>query len=291
MDSQHDNIEFEIEKPIATPDGYSLSLLDFNVTVRHDGNTSFDFYKKKAKKPLFVHHKSWLPAASKREFIINERNRISERCSDSDTKVQREKEFDSILRLNGYPPHIINQTKRDAAQRNARERSSEENSEDWAYFSIPYISDTLNNKLRKIFKNAGLKVRISHKSSTVRNALNPASVPTTCKLSNCPIDKPSKCFQRCVVYEITCGKCRSTYIGSTIRYLHERTKEHVNNSKSSVSHHLGICTSNRNNIEVRIITKDRDPVNLRLLEALYIKARKPSINSREECKELNDLLF
>ena len=34
-----------------------------------------------------------------------------------------------------------------------------------------------------------------------------------------------------------------------------------------------------------------DPVNLRLYEAYYIRKHKPGLNSREECTELNDLLF
>ena len=92
-----------------------------------------------------------------------------------------------------------------------------------------------------------------------------------------------------MVYEIECIKCQSKYIGSTIRFLHERAKEHINNAKSSVSRHLEMC--NNKTINIKIIIKEQDPVNLRLLEAQYIKTRRPSINSRDEYKELRDLLF
>ena len=51
------------------------------------------------------------------------------------------------------------------------------------------------------------------------------------------------------------------------------------------------CQNKRNNIDVSIIDVESDPVNLRLLEALYIKKLQPSLNSREEAKELNNLLF
>ena len=37
--------------------------------------------------------------------------------------------------------------------------------------------------------------------------------------------------------------------------------------------------------------RENDPVNLRLHEAYYIRKYKPGLNSREECTELNDLLF
>ena len=44
-------IRNEIEKPEITPSGLSLSLLDSNVTISKDGKSSFEFYKKIAKKP------------------------------------------------------------------------------------------------------------------------------------------------------------------------------------------------------------------------------------------------
>ena len=47
------------------------------------------------------------------------------------------------------------------------------------------------------------------------------------------------------------------------------------------------------NIELKVITRENDPVNLPLHEAYYIRKYKPGLNSREECAELqvNDLLF
>ena len=98
--------------------------------------------------------------------------------------------------------------------------------------------------------------------------------------------------QRNTVYQLTCKACGKYYIGSTTRFLHDRTKEHLTNDNSSVKKHL--TTHHRNNshnIEVKVITRENDPVNLRLYEAYYIRKHKPGLNSREECTELNDLLF
>jgi hypothetical protein len=86
--------------------------------------------------------------------------------------------------------------------------------------SIPYSSDNFNNTVRKIFHNKGLNVRIEHKSSTLHNALKITITHKECKLTNCPMKEPTKCFQQGVVYEITCPKCLSKYIGSTFRHLH-----------------------------------------------------------------------
>lgn len=69
------------------------------------------FYKKPAKKPLFVHHQSALPKRWKTNFIRNERRRIQQRCSTQITSNKHDRDFDNILRLNGYPERTIHETK------------------------------------------------------------------------------------------------------------------------------------------------------------------------------------
>ena len=69
MNGLHPRLKFEIEKPTASPEGLSLSLLDFKVTITTNGESSFEFYKKPTKKPLFVHHQSALPKCSKTNSI------------------------------------------------------------------------------------------------------------------------------------------------------------------------------------------------------------------------------
>ena len=76
MNSLHPKIKFEIEKPTPSPHGHTLSLLDLTVTITHDGTSSFELYKKPAKKPLFVHRQSALPMNHKMNIIQNERNSI-----------------------------------------------------------------------------------------------------------------------------------------------------------------------------------------------------------------------
>ncbi len=73
MNSAHPRIQFEIEKPNSSLDGQSLSLslLDFTVTIKPDGDTEFEFYKKKAKKPVFLNYRSAIPNKTKRSIIRN----------------------------------------------------------------------------------------------------------------------------------------------------------------------------------------------------------------------------
>ena len=100
MNSLHPKLKYEIEKPETTPNGLSLTLLDFKVTISEDGRSSFEFYKKTVKKPLFVHHQSAIPKKSKINFIRNERKRINYRCSTQTTSIKHQNMFDDILRIN-----------------------------------------------------------------------------------------------------------------------------------------------------------------------------------------------
>ena len=102
MHSLHPKLKFEIGKPETTPNGLSLSLLDFKVTISEDGRSSFKFYKKPAKKPLFVHHQSAIPKKSKINFIRNGQKRIEDRSSTQTTSIKHQNMFDNILRINGY---------------------------------------------------------------------------------------------------------------------------------------------------------------------------------------------
>ena len=144
----HPNLKFEIEKLETAPSGLLLSLLDFKVTISKDGNSSFEFYEKPTKKPLFVHHQSAIPTKSKLNFLRNERKRIKDRCSTHISATQHLNTFDDILRLNGYPENSIEQTTRPQnPQRNPQPANTE-----WLYLKILYISERLNHRITTIFK-------------------------------------------------------------------------------------------------------------------------------------------
>lgn len=53
----------------------------FTVTRTKDAETKYKFYKKKAKKPLFIHHQFALPKRTKINTIRNDKKRIKQRCS------------------------------------------------------------------------------------------------------------------------------------------------------------------------------------------------------------------
>ena len=261
MNNLHPKLKFEIEKPVITPSGHSLSLLDFKVTISKDGKSSFEFYKKTAKKPIFVHHQSAIPTKSKINFIRNERKRIEDKCSTKMIARKHQNTFDDVLRLNGYPESIIDKTKH---SQNHQENPRPSNTE-WSHMKIPYISERLNYRITSIFRKEDIPVRVAHKSYTLRRALSHNNKERTCTRANCPISGTKLCLLRNAVYQITCNNCNQHYIGSTIRFIHDRVREHLNNDNSSVKKHLSQCQNK--GIEIKSIVLENDPANLRLLEA------------------------
>ena len=182
MNGLHPRLKFEIEKPTATPEGLSLSLLDFKVTITTNGESSFEFYKKPAKNPLFVHPQSALPKRSKTNFIRNKRRHIQQRCSTQITSNKHDGDFDNILRLSGYPEHTIEETKH--LQKHQRDPQTQ--TKEWHYLKIPFISDRLNQKITGIFKRENIPVRIVHKSYTLRQALSHNATEKKCNRPKLP---------------------------------------------------------------------------------------------------------
>ena len=71
------------------------------------------------------------------------------------------------------------------------------------------------------------------------------------------------------------------YIGSTIRPLHIRIKEHLTTRASSFHKHLIKCKNN-NDFSIRIEAIIRNVGNLRIKEALLLAKLHTQINSRLE---------
>ena len=64
MNDLHPRLKFEIKKP-TSPEGLSLSFLDFKVALSENGeSSSVESYKKLTENPLFVNHQSFKPRNS-----------------------------------------------------------------------------------------------------------------------------------------------------------------------------------------------------------------------------------
>ena len=85
-----------------------------------------------------------------------------------------------------------------------------------------------------------------------------------------------------IVYEIQCPRCKACYVGQTGRHLQFRLKEHQLR-EGPVKIHYHRCTETLTEEHIRILHMTTREENFLLaLEALYIRERKPSINTRDE---------
>ena len=83
-------------------------------------------------------------------------------------------------------------------------------------------------------------------------------------------NKRSKYMPKNLHYRLMCLNCNNFYIGSTIKPLHIRIKEHLNTGASSSHKNLIKCKDNDNNFSIKIEAIARNVGNLRIREALLI---------------------
>jgi len=275
MNGLNDNIRFEIEHP---DDSNSISLLDFCLTIDKDGNPHFRFYKKCAKKNMFPHVTSALPMEVKHNAIRNEIQRISKRCSSLNDRKTAISKFKNELSCRGY----FQMPERRRPTRPIEPKGG------FCYFQFPFVNDSTHRAIKKVFKTAQLPVRVYCANRNLRSHLSRRNVEEPCRMKKCNLKDDKLCNTKRCVYEMRCSKCSKIYIGSTIRQLHTRIKEHYQTPSSSVYKHRADCGAD---FEVKVIARDRVSNRLRFKEAVFIKERCPEINSKMEREELLHLIF
>ena len=280
LNEQDNNIKFEIELPT----NKTLSLLDFTVNMETD-TPAFSFYRKKARKPVFINFEAAIPKQAKIKCIENEEKRIAERCTTEEERRRNLKDFSDILRLNGYPESFI--TRRTSKKKRSVPHEKRRPN-DFVYLQFPFLNDRIHHQVQNIFRKNDLPVRIFDRNTTLRRSLQRQTAPRECQLKNCTISDTDICYIKCCVYEMQCETCKAIYIGSTLRTLHIRVREHLTQEKSSVFQHQRFC---RGNFDVTVAARARDNTSLRFKEALFIQRQQPTINHKRESEELLTLTF
>jgi GIY-YIG catalytic domain len=262
----------------------AISLLDFTIKINKDGSLEHDFYQKKAKANLLPHFRSAIPTNFKKTVLINEIKRREERCSSPTNSTAHRINFENTMTANGYPTNFLKQTNKRSPQKLTQKHTP---ANKFIYFNVPYINDKIDRQISNIFREINLPVRLYRRSYTLRNALRPKQNTEICQTRNCPLNN-LLCHRKNCVYQITCTKCKQIYIGSTIRPLHTRIKEHLTLKTSSVLTHHKQCQAE---LTYNILATDNDAIKLRFKEAMLIHKHNASINNRAEREELQTLIF
>lgn len=278
FNNAHKKLQFEMEE--ATDN--SLNILDVKLTVDQSmGTVNTQLHRKDARSDMFINRKTNLPTSTIMTIAMNETIRIRERCQTEETLKHELELYNKRLMKNGF-----NRQEARKVTRHSRvyRRTRDVSREDTIFLSVPFISDTLNAKIRKLFARHDIKVTLAHKGKSLKEHLKPPIPPPKCKLSNCHTPK-DLCFRKMLVYGMKCNKCNADYIGSTKRHLHTRIKEHLTRDDSAIKRHAGQCM-NSNNWSINIITTARDLIDLRIKEAYWIKQRNPKLNGKLELIDL-----
>jgi hypothetical protein len=101
------------------------------------------------------------------------------------------------------------------------------------FLNIPFVSDDIECKVKRVVNELGVKVVISHKGSQLKHIVKGRIHDTNCNLPNCKPKSPL-CLFKGSVYLIKCSACESSYIGSSWRHLHTRYSEHITRRASPI---------------------------------------------------------
>ena len=280
LNSKHGSIKFELELPL--DDGH-LPILDTTVKINADGSVAHRLYTKPASKRITLHYDSHHPDSIKRAIITNEIQRAI-RNSSSEYRTDSIKAAINKLTNNGYPAQTIRSTLQKSRhdKRHGRRKTDES-----LTLRLPFISNKFNTEVRRALRRYNINARLVHpRPRTLLQMAQPKPKPPVCKLRDCPI-KQIRCTTSYVIYEVTCEICKATYIGSTIRPLHDRAKEHVaaarkHSRASAVGEHYEKCHSEEEpQLQFRIVRATaKDELRLRIEEAMAIRTANPTMNRR-----------
>ena len=175
----------------------------------------------------------------------------------------------TILRGHGYSVDFIAQSRTKPKQ----SRNGTDNPKTFI-LHIPYLNHGLDYALGKAAKDIGVRIVISQPQTMLGFLLMNRSSEGYCR--NCRFGwrdlNDARFYRTMVVYNAAYNVCQQSYIGSTVRNLHQRWREHRTTSISAVYEHrirIGHLLWT-----LTILKRGRDPVDLRIRESLAIEDNK-----------------
>ena len=279
----NDAIQFTIEVPEV---GKPLNFLDLAIYIKKQ-EVKYTWYSKECHSNITLKPDSWLPRHVKTNFVTNRVRQIALKCSDDKMQSAAFKKLKQRFRTNGY--------KNVNFQKIIRHKNKTPELNNFVLLQTGFINDRFNNKIHKILKHYDLPIKnISKPHYKISQCLGPIKKKE--KHANCDIcnrlPENNYCYERFVVYKITCKHCNNFYIGETCRPFHQRFNEHrrslqSRDQKSALSDHVIEAHSDLADVTpddflFTYLAKFRTPVETRISEARFIDLLQPSLNRRIE---------
>ncbi|CAH8587573.1 unnamed protein product [Schistosoma rodhaini] len=260
-----------------------LAFLDILLHRRPDGSIRRRVHRKPTWSGQYLHFTSFCPIQYKRSIVKTLFARASRICT-VDTLDDEFKFITETLKLNGYPETFIGHQNTNTTKLIATDVPKKP-----VYLQLPFKGDhcmKITTKqtaaaIKKTFNAANLRLITTTQSISV----NPIKSPR-------PIQSKSHC-----IYQFTCN-CGESYLGRTDRRLEDRIGEHIprwliksmihppspssqdrsRNPASSIAKHLMMSGHQIDpKSAFRVVTCHQNPHTLKLLEAILIGRKSPTL--------------
>ena len=269
----HPKLRFTVEREI---DG-KLPVLDMMILHDHtNGHLESTWYSKPTDTGLTMNYHALAPKRYKRSVVTGFVYRIYRSCSTWQHFHQSLEKAKRILEQNQYPPTFYGPLIRQALHNIfvGKEQSQ-----------VKETTDT-SNITKKILRVQYRGKSTEHYARALHKINAPCTVVMTLrklKTALPSLKPPVAMFLKSgIVYEIQCPRCKACYVGQSGRHLQDRFTEH-RLREGPVKTHYNQCSTTLMEEHVRILhSTTRGEKFLQSLEALYIRERNPSINTRDE---------
>ena len=275
INNLHGNLKFTLERE----KDQQLPVLDMKIFHNYEtGHLSSTWYNKPTDTGLIMNYHALAPKRYKRSVVSGFVYRIYLACSTWENFHTSLEKAKRILEKNQYPPNfyepIIRQALNDILEVSPTEQQPKTPGQDTTTIKRKPLIIQYRGKCTEDYARALHKIKAPC-----------VLVMTLRKLRTVlPSLKPSvnKLLKSGVVYQLKCPRCSACYVGQTSRHMQTRFKEHLQRAGPMKSH-LIQCNTTITEDDIEILhSSSRGEGLLLTLEALYIRDRKPTINTKDE---------
>ena len=258
LNAQNPSIKFTVEREAEG----KLPFLDVKVHRCEGGSLKTSIYRKSTHTGAYLNYESNHPTSAKQSVVSSLMDRVSNITLGEDEKRREEKRVKRELEANGYPPNMIQRTKRKMKQRQAAKKKSqmpEQTTQITA--TIPYVRG-ISEAISRIVAPLG-----------IRTVMKPTKRKWS--LMKGAKDKRPSESRTGVVYALGCTECPKVYVGETARTAQQRIKEHIDHAKkgnaemSAIAKHV-LETGHAMHWKPRILKTERKTIERKVHEAFAI---------------------
>ena len=278
LNSQHPNINFTFE----TEADDALPFLEVNV-FRSESGFITSIYRKPTFSGIYTNYDSFIPDLYKRNLVSTLLFRAFKICSSWDLIHKEVVGLKLIMQRNGYPTCFTEKLVTIFFDKMKQTKAVITTVPKQKFIIVlPYLgSVSIKVKrnlemLQKKYLPAGDIYVIFRSPSKLRSVFSFK-------------DKLPAHLVSGVIYQYTCGRCKSTYIGKTKRHVLHRFSEHAGVSpltgkklkgqqSTTVRDHMLTCDTIVDSGDFKIIGRDSNNHYLRIKESLFIIKEGPSLN-------------